>query len=84
MTSTIVPVVLSGGSGSRLWPKSRKAYPKQLHNLYGDKTMLEHTLCRVSDHEAPIIVCNNEQRFMVAEQASTVCPVKPRIILGPK
>ncbi len=83
MTSTIVPVVLSGGSGSRLWPKSRKAYPKQLHNLYGDKTMLEHTLSRVSGHEAPIIVCNNEQRFMVAEQASTVCNTKPRIILEP-
>lgn len=81
--TNLVPVVLSGGSGSRLWPKSRKAYPKQLHMLYGDKTMLEHTLDRVSHGHAPIIVCNEAQRFMVAEQASAVCEQKPTIILEP-
>lgn len=67
-SSQVVPVILSGGSGSRLWPKSRKAYPKQLHTLYGDCTMLQHTYNRVSHLLAPIVVCNEEQRFMVADQ----------------
>lgn len=64
----IVPVVLSGGNGSRLWPKSRRHFPKQLHCLYGDQTMLQHTVSRVSDLGKPVVVCNEEQRFMVAEQ----------------
>ena len=79
----IVPVILSGGSGTRLWPKSRKAYPKQLHQLYGDCTMLQHTVKRVSQFEAPIVVCNNDQRFMVADQLSKVCTSKPQIVLEP-
>ncbi|MFL0809489.1 MAG: mannose-1-phosphate guanylyltransferase/mannose-6-phosphate isomerase [Agarilytica sp.] len=81
--STVVPVILSGGSGSRLWPKSRKAFPKQLHKLYGDHTMLQHTYNRVSHLEAPIVVCNAAQRFMVADQLSEVCWIDPHIILEP-
>lgn len=80
---TVIPVVLSGGSGSRLWPKSRQHYPKQLHRLYGDKTMLQHTLWRVKHLSgAPIVICNNEQRFMVAEQIN-VLGISAEIILEP-
>lgn len=81
--SQVIPVILSGGSGSRLWPKSRKAYPKQLHKLYGDFTMLQHTYNRVKHLSAPIVVCNDAQRFMVADQLSEVCTQKPEIILEP-
>ena len=81
--TSIVPVVLSGGSGTRLWPKSRKAYPKQLHCLYGDATMLQHTVNRVNHLSTPIIVCNDTQRFMVADQLSEICSEKPTIILEP-
>ncbi len=81
--SPVTPVILSGGSGSRLWPKSRQAYPKQLHTLYGDFTMLQHTYNRVSQYGAPIVVCNEAQRFMVADQLSEVCSAKPAIVLEP-
>ncbi len=81
--SNVVPVILSGGSGSRLWPKSRKAYPKQLHKLYGDYTMIQHTAMRVKHLQPPIVVCNEDQRFMVAEQLSEVCEQKPDILLEP-
>lgn len=67
----IIPVILAGGSGTRLWPLSRKHYPKQLLKLFGDKTMLQQTLMRlegVPDLAPPIVVCNEEHRFMVAEQ----------------
>ena len=81
--SNIQPVVLSGGSGTRLWPKSRKAYPKQLHTLYGDHTMLQHTLLRVSGNAGPIVVCNDSQRFMVAEQITEVSESGASILLEP-
>lgn len=67
----IVPVILAGGSGSRLWPLSRQHYPKQLLKLFGDKTMLQQTLLRLvglPNLAKPIVVCNEEHRFMVAEQ----------------
>jgi mannose-1-phosphate guanylyltransferase/mannose-6-phosphate isomerase len=80
--SVVVPVVLSGGSGSRLWPKSRQFYPKQLHKLYGDCTMLQHTLKRVDHLGEPIIICNNEQRFMVADQVQAI-GLTAQIILEP-
>ncbi len=82
-TAQVVPVILSGGSGSRLWPKSRKAYPKQLHKLYGDFTMLQHTYNRAAHLSAPMVVCNDAQRFMVADQLSEVCSEKPTILLEP-
>jgi mannose-1-phosphate guanylyltransferase/mannose-6-phosphate isomerase len=81
---TLIPVVLSGGSGTRLWPKSRQFYPKQLHKLYGDYSLLQHTVKRVtSDDAIPIIVCNNEQRFMVADQLAEILNTKADIILEP-
>lgn len=69
----ILPVVLSGGSGSRLWPLSREKYPKQLLSLTGDDSLLQATLRRASGLQgvavrAPLIVCNEEYRFVIAEQ----------------
>ncbi|NRB40074.1 MAG: mannose-1-phosphate guanylyltransferase/mannose-6-phosphate isomerase [Pseudomonadales bacterium] len=79
----IFPVILSGGSGTRLWPMSRKAYPKQLLKLVGDNTMLQETALRVSHLDAPIIVCNNDHRFMVAEQMQSINVTAESIILEP-
>ena len=66
----LTPVLLSGGVGSRLWPVSREAHPKQFQPLAGELSMLQETLRRTSDLEesAPLVVCNEEHRFMVAEQ----------------
>jgi mannose-1-phosphate guanylyltransferase len=64
------PVVLAGGSGSRLWPKSRAALPKQFLSLTSDLTMLQDTIARLAGAEAdqPIVICNDAHRFLVAEQ----------------
>jgi len=67
----IYPVILSGGAGTRLWPLSRAVLPKQLLPLVADKTMLQDTALRVANWPglmAPLVVCGNEHRFMVAEQ----------------
>ncbi len=67
----IHPVILSGGSGTRLWPLSREHYPKQLLSLAGGRTMLQDTVCRLDGLDAvaeAILVCNEEYRFLVAEQ----------------
>jgi mannose-1-phosphate guanylyltransferase/mannose-6-phosphate isomerase len=67
----LIPVILSGGSGTRLWPLSRELYPKQLLPLVGDRTMLQDTAARLAgmgDVGAPVVVCNESHRFMVAEQ----------------
>lgn len=73
-TDTIRPVILAGGSGTRLWPLSRELYPKQLLALTGEMTMLQETIHRLSGVErcaSPIIICNENHRFMVAEQLRT-------------
>lgn len=64
------PVVLAGGSGSRLWPKSRVAFPKQFLSLTSEETMLQDTLSRLTGTSAasPIVICNQAHRFLVAEQ----------------
>jgi mannose-1-phosphate guanylyltransferase len=66
----ITPVIMAGGSGSRLWPLSRSLYPKQFLALTGEQTMLQETLQRLSnlDVNAPLVICNEEHRFIVAEQ----------------
>jgi len=81
----IVPVVLSGGSGTRMWPKSRSEYPKQFLPLFGDSTMLQDTLLRLAelDAEPPIIICNESHRFLVAEQLRTCNLVASKILLEP-
>lgn len=82
----IVPVILSGGTGSRLWPLSREAYPKQFLPLAGEKTLFQNTVTRVRDIAgiaAPLVVCNDEHRFMVAEQLRTLDVNPAAVILEP-
>jgi len=64
------PVVLAGGAGSRLWPKSRAALPKQFLSLTSDNTMLQDTITRLNGtkSENPVFICNDSHRFLVAEQ----------------
>ncbi|HAS8180508.1 mannose-1-phosphate guanylyltransferase/mannose-6-phosphate isomerase [Vibrio vulnificus] len=66
----LLPVIIAGGSGSRLWPLSRSLYPKQFISLASDKTMLQDTVLRLDGlaHQAPVLICNQEHRFIVAEQ----------------
>ena len=66
----LVPVILSGGAGTRLWPLSRELHPKQFLPLVGSETMLQDTVRRLAGLGAgdPIIVCNEQHRFTVAEQ----------------
>jgi mannose-1-phosphate guanylyltransferase/mannose-1-phosphate guanylyltransferase/mannose-6-phosphate isomerase len=71
MTYSIFPVILSGGTGSRLWPLSREAYPKQLLALDGDKTLIQQAALRMlecPECEPPIIIANSDHRFIIAEQ----------------
>ncbi len=73
--STLIPVILSGGAGTRLWPLSREMYPKQLLALTGKRTMLQDTAARlagIAGSAAPIIVCNEAHRFTVAEQLRAI------------
>ena len=82
----IVPLVLSGGSGTRLWPLSRNLYPKQLLPLASNRSLLAETVLRVADssaYAAPIIVCNQEHRFIVAEQVLEADATARAIVLEP-
>lgn len=82
----IVPVILSGGSGSRLWPLSREHYPKQLLALSGNLTMLQETAMRLDGtaEQAPaLVVCNEEHRFLVAEQLRQIDRLPQDILLEP-
>ena len=81
-TTTITPVILSGGSGTRLWPLSRELYPKQLLKLVGNHTMLQDTVLRLGGLKAgaPVVVCNDSHRFLVAEQLRLL-GIKPRAIV---
>ena len=82
----IIPVILSGGSGTRLWPLSREEHPKQFLPLISDKTMLQETICRLSGLEnvaEPIIVCSYMHRFLVAEQCHQLGK-NPTILLEPE
>jgi mannose-1-phosphate guanylyltransferase/mannose-6-phosphate isomerase len=82
----LIPVILSGGSGTRLWPLSRELYPKQLLPLTGARTMLQETAARfegVTGVGAPIVVCNESHRFMVAEQLREMGIAAEAIILEP-
>ncbi|MFO7712849.1 mannose-1-phosphate guanylyltransferase/mannose-6-phosphate isomerase [Desulfosarcina sp.] len=83
---SILPVILAGGSGTRLWPLSRALYPKQLISLVDRRTMLQNTILRVEGLEhsvKPMVVCNDEYRFMVAEQLRQIDITADAIILEP-
>jgi mannose-1-phosphate guanylyltransferase/mannose-6-phosphate isomerase len=84
VTPTLIqPVVLCGGSGTRLWPLSREHYPKQLHALNGEHTLLQDTALRslgMNSTVQPLVVCNEGHRFMVAEQLARI-GAKPKAIL---
>lgn len=82
----IIPVILSGGSGSRLWPLSRATYPKQFLPLASDNSMLQDTVLRLQDlanAAAPMVVCNEDHRFMVAEQLRALAITPTAVILEP-
>ena len=83
---TVIPVILSGGSGSRLWPVSRESFPKQFWGLLNsDRSMIVETALRGRGpgFAAPVIVCNNEHRFLVAEQLRDSGITDARIVLEP-
>jgi mannose-1-phosphate guanylyltransferase/mannose-6-phosphate isomerase len=80
----MIPIILSGGSGSRLWPLSRKSRPKQFMPLLGNKTMLQHTLERLPSASAdPILVCNQDHCFIVEEQLQQINRKAQVVIVEP-
>ena len=83
--SQILPVILSGGSGTRLWPSSRAARPKQFVELIGDNSLFELTLERISglSSYAPVVVCNADHRFLVADQLMGLGIENASILLEP-
>ena len=83
----LYPVILSGGSGSRLWPLSREHYPKPLLPLVSDKTLLQETACRLDGLPGlgdAVYVCNEEHRFLLAEQVAQIGKTPATIILEPE
>ena len=83
----LVPVILSGGAGTRLWPLSRELMPKQLLALTGERTMLQETAARLAgfpDVCGPIVVCNEAHRFLVAEQLREMGLTPTAILLEPE
>ena len=80
----IIPIILSGGAGTRLWPLSWGDHPKQFLSLISDKTMIQETLLRLKglDITAPIVSCGVDHRFLVAQQLGEL-GVKPTILLEP-
>ncbi|ADH86107.1 mannose-1-phosphate guanylyltransferase/mannose-6-phosphate isomerase [Desulfurivibrio alkaliphilus] len=88
----LIPVILSGGSGTRLWPLSRELYPKQLLPLAGELTMLQETVRRLDGIDGPgeplplappLVICNEEHRFLVAEQLRRIGVEQATILLEP-
>jgi mannose-1-phosphate guanylyltransferase/mannose-1-phosphate guanylyltransferase/mannose-6-phosphate isomerase len=85
-TPMVSPVILSGGSGTRLWPMSRESYPKQLLPLTSDRSLLQETAARASNggqFASPVVVCNAEHRFVVAQQLRDIDRTPRSILLEP-
>ena len=88
MTTPLIPVILCGGTGTRLWPLSRASYPKQYWPLggSGDDTLLQQTQKRLAGIEAlgaPLLICNEDHRFIVAEQMRQIEVAPGAILLEP-
>jgi len=82
----LYPVILCGGSGKRLWPLSRQAYPKQLLPLLSDRTMLQETAARTRDAlglRSPVLLCNDEHKFLISEQLAAIDIVPSAILCEP-
>jgi len=81
----LLPVVMAGGSGTRLWPLSRTLFPKQFLSLASTATMLQETLLRLTplDHQPAFLICNQEHRFIVAEQLRKAKLAHGGIVLEP-
>ena len=82
----IIPVILSGGSGTRLWPLSRRQYPKQFLQLLGSNSLFQETLLRLNglnNLSDPVVICNDDHRFLVAEQLNQIGIGGAAIILEP-
>ena len=81
----LLPVIMAGGSGTRLWPLSRTLYPKQFLSLTGKHSMLQDTVARLQglEHQPPVVICNEEHRFIVAEQLRQQSFAHNGIILEP-
>lgn len=81
----ILPVIMAGGTGSRLWPMSRELYPKQFLRLYGNNSMLQETVTRLKglNVSEPLVICNEQHRFLVAEQLRHIGQLSNNIILEP-
>ena len=85
ITLPISPIIMCGGSGTRLWPLSRAQFPKQFLPLVNDTSMLQDTLARLpKQHQAPVFICNEDHRFLVAEQVKQTNHSKTTILLEPK
>lgn len=84
--NNLYPVIIAGGSGSRLWPLSRTLYPKQFLCLDGEKTMLQATISRLNGlHCAPpLVICNEKHRFIAADQLAEIRQLTGNIILEPQ
>jgi mannose-1-phosphate guanylyltransferase/mannose-6-phosphate isomerase len=83
----LVPVILSGGSGSRLWPVSRHLFPKQFHELTGPATLLQQTITRarqVASNDNVMVICNEDHRFLVSDQLMNSGTREVEIVLEPK
>ncbi|MDB4037945.1 mannose-1-phosphate guanylyltransferase/mannose-6-phosphate isomerase [Candidatus Thioglobus sp.] len=85
-SSKIIPVIISGGSGTRLWPLARKKHPKQYFSFFGNNTLFQDTIIRLkglANLSDPIIICNVDHRFLVAEQCQQLGVINPTILLEP-
>ena len=79
----IYPIILSGGSGTRLWPESRLSFPKQFLKINSNYTLIQETLLRIKNKNIfhqPILICNDEHRFLISEQIKDL-NIKPKMIV---
>src|SRR4029078_1140165 len=86
MNRRIIPLIMCGGAGTRLWPASREVHPKQFPPLFGARSTFQDTLLRVSDatlFERPVVITNNAYRFMVLEQLAEI-GIEAAVLLEPR